>query len=278
MFRKYGIIGILMIIFAEINFILKIEPFAFWYFPIIWFGYIFVIDAIVYKLRHKSLISTRPKYFLLLLILSASFWWIFEFINMAVGNWSYGSIIGAELTLKPVLMATISFSTVLPAVFETAELIKSLHLFHKKLKKKHKISKKLLFAMIGAGLFCLIAPIIYPKYFCPLIWGSFFFLLEPINYLHKQPSILRQLENRNITTLLSLMFAGIIAGILWEFWNYWAAVKWHYVIPYVGFLKIFEMPILGYLGYPFFALELYAMYHFIRSLLKIKAIPLLKNL
>jgi hypothetical protein len=30
----------------------------------------------------------------------------------------------------------------------------------------------------------------------------------------------------------------------------------------VGFLKIFEMPVLGYLGYLPFALELYAMYWF----------------
>lgn len=275
MFRKYGIIGLIMIIFAELNFILKIEPFAFWYFPIIWFGYIFVIDAIVYKLRHKSLISTRPKRFLLLLVLSAIIWWVFEFINMRLGNWYFTETTNIYLTI---LMRTISFATVLPAVFETTELLKSLHLFdHKKLKKKHKITKPLLFSMMGFGIFCLIAPLIYPKYFFPLIWLSFFLLLDPINYLHKQPSIISHLRDRKLAIPLSLILGGLICGFIWEVWNYWAVVKWYYAIPYVGFLKIFELPILGYLSYPFFALELYAMYHFARSLLKIKSIPLLKN-
>ena len=66
------------------------------------------------------------------------------------------------------------------------------------------------------------------------------------------------------------MLAGITLGFLWEFWNYWAAVKWTYNIPYVGFLKVFEMPILGYIGYPAFALSLYAIYYFINSLFKHK--------
>ena len=30
--------------------------------------------------------------------------------------------------------------------------------------------------------------------------------------------------------------------------------------------KIFEMPVAGYLGFPPFALEAFAMYHFVRSL------------
>lgn len=279
MFRKYGILGILLVAFAQINFILKIQPFAYWYFPIIWFGYIFTIDAIIYQLRHKSLISSQPKRFLFLMILSSLFWWAFEFINKVLGNWFYtesSAIIGLS-TIS--LMATISFSTVLPAIFETAELLRTLHLFeHTKLKKKHKITKNFLYSMIIIGIFCLISPMIYPQYFFPLIWLSFFFLLDPINYLHKQPSITKHLQDRKLSVPLSLGFAGIMCGFLWEFWNYWAIVKWHYNIPYVGFLKIFEMPILGYLAYPFFAFELYAMYHFIRSLIKLKPVPLLKNL
>ncbi len=55
--------------------------------------------------------------------------------------------------------------------------------------------------------------------------------------------------------------------MLWEFWNYWAATKWTYTVPYLGDVKIFEMPILGYLGFPPFALECYAMYHAVRGVL-----------
>jgi hypothetical protein len=55
---------------------------------------------------------------------------------------------------------------------------------------------------------------------------------------------------------------------LWEFWNYWAVSRWTYTVPYQLFgWKVFEMPALGYLGYPPFAVECWAMYVFLRSLL-----------
>ena|GEM_PF-5482197 len=38
-------------------------------------------------------------------------------------------------------------------------------------------------------------------------------------------------------------------------------------MPYLGDVKFFEMPVLGYLGYPPFALECWALYIFARSLL-----------
>jgi len=38
-------------------------------------------------------------------------------------------------------------------------------------------------------------------------------------------------------------------------------------VPYLGDVKVFEMPVLGYLGFPPFALECYAMYHWVRGAL-----------
>jgi hypothetical protein len=120
--------------------------------------------------------------------------------------------------------------------------------------------------MMIAGAFCFVAPVLLPSFAFPLVWLSFYLILDPINYLHNQPSTLGHLKEGNLATPLSLLLSGIILGFLWEFWNYWAIIKWTYNLPYVGFLKVFEMPILGYLGYFPFALELYAMYWFIRSL------------
>ncbi len=273
-----------MIIFVEINFFLKIQPFANWYFPIVWFGYILVVDAIVYKLRKNSLISNRFSQFLGMVIISMLFWWIFEFINLGIQNWSYSGLegfssavgSGGSSTLKN-LFGTLSFATVLPAFFETVELIRSIHLFdHKKLKRKYKITKKVLHILIGMGILFFIAPLLLPKFAFPLVWLALFFILDPINYLHKQPSIIGHLKDKKLVVPLSLLLAGIICGFLWEFWNYWAMPKWTYDVPFVGFFKIFEMPILGYLGYFPFAFELYAMYWFIRSLFVHKEYLLVK--
>ena len=59
MFKWYGILGIVLILFTEVNFFLKIQPFANFYFPIVWFGYILLVDAVVYKIKGNSLIELR---------------------------------------------------------------------------------------------------------------------------------------------------------------------------------------------------------------------------
>lgn len=266
MFKWYGLVGILLIVFTEINFFLKIQPFAKYYFIFIWLGYILTMDAVVYLLRKDSMLMNRRWQFFGLFFLSAIFWWIFEFMNIRVGNWTYNAGHGTGVFARP-FWKTICFSTVLPAFFETAEVIRSIHLFDKiKLKKKHRITKRFLHSIMALGVICFILPLAFPKYFYPLIWLTFFFILDPINYLHKQPSIIGHLKDRKLVIPLSLLVAGIVCGFFWEFWNYWAIGKWFYNIPFVGFFKIFELPILGYLGYFPFAFELYAMYFFVRSL------------
>ena len=252
--------------FVEINFFLKIQPFANWYFPLVWFGYILLIDALVYKLKGSSLISNRFPQFFGMLILSVLIWWGFELINLAVKNWQYVGT-AAMSEGSRLVMKNLAFATVAPAVMETAELLRTLHAFdHAYLKRKHKISKRFLHGMVELGIAALILPFFFPAFTYPLVWTSFFLILDPINYLHRQPSMIQHVKDRKLAIPLTLMAAGIMCGFLWEFWNYWAVRKWVYEIPFVGFFKIFEMPLLGYMGYFPFALELYAVYWFVRSL------------
>ncbi len=264
-FAWYGLLGILLIILVQLNFFFRIEPLASWYFPIIWTGYILTLDALVYKLKSNSLIASRFGTFIGMLLISALFWWIFEFVNISIQNWVYSGT--QTLGMHKNLFGTLSFATILPALFETTELIRAINLFNKKkIKKQYHITKTLIHTMTGIGIISFLLPLFFPAFTFPLIWLSFFFLLDPINYLHRQPSIIQHLKDRKLVIPLSLLLAGIILGLLWEFWNYHAVVKWTYTIPFVGFFKIFEMPILGYLGYFPFSFELYTMYWFVRSL------------
>jgi len=266
-FKSYGFIGVLLIILVEINFFTKIQPFANWYFPLIWLGYILIIDAMVFKIKGNSLISNRFRTFLGMLIISSLFWWLFEFTNISVQNWSYTGLEGFNSSVIINFFGSLSFATVLPALFETVELIRSIHLFdNKKLPKQYKITNKFLYTLIFIGILFFFLPLFFPSYTFPLIWLSFFLILDPINYMNNQPSIIKHLKDKKLAIPLSLLFAGIILGFLWEFWNYWAVPKWEYNVPFIGFFKIFEMPILGYLGYFPFAFELYTMYWFVRSL------------
>jgi len=107
------------------------------------------------------------------------------------------------------------------------------------------------------------------EWLAPVLWLSFIFLLDPMNYLRGWPSIVGDLRLGHYRRLLALLVAGGVCGILWEFWNYWAISRWTYTVPYFGNLKIFEMPVLGFLGFPPFAVECWVMYIFFRSLLTV---------
>jgi hypothetical protein len=113
------------------------------------------------------------------------------------------------------------------------------------------------------GIFCLASSALSPYYFFPLIWVGFTFLLEPINYLLGGRSLLRDLEQGNPKKIYLLLLGGLICGLLWELWNFWAHSKWVYTVPFFEEAKGFEMPCLGFLGFPPFAIECYVTYNFI---------------
>ena len=63
--------------------------------------------------------------------------------------------------------------------------------------------------------------------------------------------------------------SGLVCGLLWEFWNYWASSKWLYIFEILPDWRIFEMPLIGFLGFPAFGLEIFAMYVFATALLNL---------
>jgi hypothetical protein len=112
----------------------------------------------------------------------------------------------------------------------------------------------------------VLVPVSVGQHLFGAVWVGFILLLDPLNYSARGRSLLRDFETGGTSTLYSLLVSGLICGILWEFWNYWAAAKWLYAFPTLPAWKVFEMPLLGYLGFPAFALECFVMYEFLRTL------------
>src|SRR5262249_34424022 len=132
-----------------------------------------------------------------------------------------------------------------------------------------KFSRPVLIAFIILGVAGVFWPLIYPSaWLAPAIWWSFVFLLDPVNALRAWPSIAGDLARGDWRRLRPLLAAGRGCGFLWEFFNYWAIAKWTYTVPYLGHIKIFEMPVLGFLGFPPFAVECWVIYIFVRSFLQ----------
>ena len=72
-------------------------------------------------------------------------------------------------------------------------------------------------------------------------------------------SLLEHTATGDWRPLIALSVAGLACGFFWEMWNYYSYPKWVYHVPFVGVLHVFEMPLLGYLGYLVFASELHVL-------------------
>ncbi len=112
----------------------------------------------------------------------------------------------------------------------------------------------------------LLLTLTLPHYAFALVWGAFFFLLDPVCDFLSGKSLTRRWLAGERQEIFGLLAAGLICGVWWEMWNYPAAAKWIYALPALNFGKIFEMPVLGYLGFLPFALECAVMYNFMQAL------------
>jgi hypothetical protein len=272
-FPLYGYLGFLIMITAEAFLFAGNQVIGRWFTPVVWTGYILFVDALVYAFKSRSLLMTDRLEFLVIAIVSIGFWWLCEFYNAPRFWKSNLELWWHYQNLEPNLMLRRAgydwaFATILPLLFITAELFTVTICSGLNERAKVKISKPLLVASIIVGAAGVTWPLLFPsEWLAPVVWLGFIFLIDPVNALRGWPSIAGDLARGDWRRLGSLLAAGLVCGVLWEFFNYWAIAKWTYTVPYFGNVKIFEMPVLGYLGFPPFAVECWVFYIFVRSFL-----------
>lgn len=257
-------IGLLIILSAEILLFTGVTWVQIFFTPLVWTGYILLIDGIVFTIKHKSWIINRRKTFLFMVGLSALFWYGFEFFNLFIKNWHYEGL-PSEIWIQAIGFSW-AFATIGPGMFETADLLKGTSAFRLKT-KNFQTPKGILYAVSIGGALCLFSLLILPyeitRYLVICLWLGPILLFDPLNYLKNRKSLVRQWESGDLQNSLCLLAAGIICGFLWEFWNYWATTKWIYRVHYFPEPKIFEMPLFGYLGFPLLALDYYVLYNLV---------------
>jgi hypothetical protein len=235
---------------------------AYLFFPL-WLGYILTVDGLVLSRTRRSLWTRSRRDFVLLFVASSPVWWMFEAINGRTQNWQY---LGENLftAVEYYVLCTLCFSTVMPAVFETAELARSFKTVAAVSPgARVRSTPRLQLSLFFAGVSLLALTLLFPRYCYPFVWLSLVLLLEPLNFLFGRRYLLQFLENGDWRPLLSLALGAVICGFFWEMWNYYASPKWVYHTPGAQYLHIFEMPLLGYGGYVPFALELFALKNFL---------------
>ncbi len=277
-FPWHGWLGITAMLATEF-FLRKGSIFvATWMTPLMWTGYILTMDAIVYKMQGRSWMKNRLREIPFLIFISVVVWVLFEIYNFHLKNWQYVGL-PSNLLVRDIGFFW-SFSTIMPGVFLTFEFLNSL--FRKTIRMKdttslHSHITLMDWIWICIGLLMVTTPLFLieeiSSYLFSLIWVGFVPLIDAINKRLGAPTLSYFWREADWRVLLSLLTAGFICGLLWETWNYQAfqaqGAFWVYTIP--ESLRIFslyygKMPVLGLLGFPPFAMELYAFYHLFRTL------------
>jgi hypothetical protein len=271
--RLYGWVGLGIVLGAEALLFSGNALVGRWFTPVVWTGYVLFMDALVVRLTGRSYLTTSRHEGLLVAVVSVAGWWLFEWYNAprfwrggedAAGVWWRYQGMEPNLFLRRVGYDW-AFATIFPALFLTAAALRASVLARARV-PPWRPSAHAVRVSVAAGAVFVVVPLVFVSpWLVPLVWTGFVLLLEPLNARARRPSWLADLGRGDASRLASLLTAGALCGALWEFWNYGAATKWMYTVPYLGDVKIFEMPVLGYLGFPPFALECYAMYHWVRA-------------
>ena len=249
---------------------------ATWLTPVMWTGLILLLDGIVYRLSGRSWLMTRRREFPLLILASVAVWLIFEAYNLHLRNWRYEGLPDSSLVRD--LGYFWSFATIIPGVFEIVDLVQALI---DRAVKPRNVPRSMVpagpsWAWWLAGVAMITIPLALPAsaaaYLFGAVWIGFFLLLDPLNENLGLPSLRQQWRRGSRHKIWALLLGGLICGLVWETWNQQAVAAggayWVYLIPQE--LRPFgwtygQMPLLGLLGFPPFALELFAFYTFIRD-------------
>lgn len=245
---------------ATLGLALLLEPFVSWYFQWAWWSYVFIADGVNRRLGAPSLVRGPTRDFLRLCGLSVVLWTFFEALNLRLGNWYY--VMDHPWLAARWAGGLVAFATVLPAIVETESLLSRLGRLRHVPVSPLRWSRSREVACLVAGGAGLLLPLAWPDLFFPLAWGSLVLLLEPWNRRHARRSVLRDLEAGEGGPLLRALLAGLVCGLLWESWNFWARTKWVYTVPGFDKLKVFEMPLVGFLGFPPFAVQCQSVIRF----------------
>ncbi len=237
----------------------QVRPVPVWFYVFAWYPTLLFFDLLVVWLGGASLFA-RPRVLLPMLWWSAVIWLLFEAINFRLQDWYY-VFLPASVAARWIGI-TLSLATVVPAILLPERLLDRLGAW-RTLRSAPLAPRRGdlgLALALGAGL--LGATLALPRSLYPLTWGAVWLMAEPLLYrADPTVSLFGDMRRGEWGRIARLLAAGLAAGGVWEAFNAHARAKWIYTVPFLEHAKVFEMPLIGFLGFPFFALEVWSLYH-----------------
>ena len=242
---------------------LNVEPVPTWFYVFAWYPTIVLLDSLATRLDgrpsalwHRSTISV--------LTWSAVIWLVLEAANFRLQNWYYVFLPQQMWARWSGIL--LSFATVVPALLYAERVLDAAGMFPLRKPDSARprgipVRRWELDAATILGVASGSLALFYPRLFFPLIWVAGFLIADPFVY-RRDPSLslIGDLERGAPGRIGRLMVGGLGIGLIWETYNFWARGKWIYTVPLLDGTKLFEMPPIGFVGFPVFALEAWTMY------------------
>ena len=131
--RLHGWIGLGIIVGAEAALFAGSRLVGEWFTPVVWTGYVLLLDAVVARLTGRSYLTTDRVEGVLVALVSVGGWWLFEWYNAprfwrggadAAGLWWQYHDMEPSLFLRRVGYDW-AFATIFPALFLTAAALRA---------------------------------------------------------------------------------------------------------------------------------------------------------
>ncbi len=237
-----------------------VEPFATWYYSLAWYPTLVAAEVLVRLRTGRGYLFRDAGFAASALAWSVPFWLFFELMNLRISNWYYVFLPpGATLRRAGIVVA---FATVLPAVLLSRRLCADLGVARGVRWPRLPVRTGLPYALQAAGVLFFVLALAWPRLLFPLLWGGVTLLADPWVYRHDpERSLLGALERGRPAVILQLLLGGLAIGLIWEAYNVHARAKWIYTVPGLEDVKLFEMPVPGFLGFPVLALDAWAVWN-----------------
>ncbi|WAC12451.1 hypothetical protein [Dyadobacter pollutisoli] len=239
--------------------------------PLCW-GFIFILDGLVFKFDPKgSLFSNKKIELASMALTSVSGWLIYEYLNFFIEhNWFYPA---ANLMSRKVyfLYAALGSAAFIPMSFEWYQLLIALKILNYKYKLgpivAYSKSVSVILVAVGFGLL-FVTPFISDNIFYGIWIAPIIILASLMRFLNLKTPFTEIRTTGNWTFLLVFALTWLAQGLFIEGWN-WASgfdlpngspysnnpAYWNYCIPFVSIFYVFEMPFFGYMGYLLFSIH-----------------------
>ncbi len=231
-------------------------PVVYGVFTPLWWGAILTLDGLVYRRTNgSSLLATRPRTVLAVSLASTVGWFFYEYLNyFALRNWYYPVTDVFSKTGYWIAFA-LAYTTITTVIFEWYLLLNSFDAIARRFRNgwAFRLSRTAQSGVMGLGILLMAACALLPNQFFFAIWAGPIMIQASALSLGGAWTPFTPIAKGNWGPVLLMAVASLLTGIWWEFWNNWSAPSnphfWQYDVPFVNVLHVFEMPLLGYLGY-----------------------------